>query len=135
MTDVAAVELGPEDADEYVELYCEFEWWDDRERADVEQALENTSLAVGLRSGWAFHPSKKSSVGRYAVLALPNTNAPCPLLLSKRASRLMIEANDERRSSPTNRRRRNGDAFGAIRVAATYHQQASRLPSQSTRVR
>ena len=51
MTDVAAVELGPGDADEYLALYRQFEWWGDRERADVEQALENTSLAVGLRDG------------------------------------------------------------------------------------
>jgi predicted GNAT family N-acyltransferase len=51
MTDVTAVELGTEDADELQALYDEYEWWVDRERAAVERALENTSLAVGLRDG------------------------------------------------------------------------------------
>jgi predicted GNAT family N-acyltransferase len=49
MTDATAVELGSEDAGEYLKLYREFEWWDDRERGDIERALENTSLAIGLR--------------------------------------------------------------------------------------
>lgn len=51
MTNVTPVELGPEDAEAYLELYREFEWWADREHAAVEKALENTSLAVGLRDG------------------------------------------------------------------------------------
>ena len=49
MTDLTIVELGPEDADDYLELYRGFEWWADRDRANVERALEHTPLAVGLR--------------------------------------------------------------------------------------
>jgi predicted GNAT family N-acyltransferase len=49
VTNRTTVELGPEDAGEYLRLYRGFEWWADREHADVEQALENTPLAVGLR--------------------------------------------------------------------------------------
>lgn len=48
MTDVTTVELGPEEAEAYLKLYHEFDWWADREHAAVEKALENTSLAVGL---------------------------------------------------------------------------------------
>lgn len=51
MTDATVVELGPEDTEEYLKLYREFEWWADREHGNVERALENTSLAIGLRDG------------------------------------------------------------------------------------
>jgi predicted GNAT family N-acyltransferase len=43
------VDLGHEDAGEYLRLYREYEWWADREHADVEHALAHTPLAVGLR--------------------------------------------------------------------------------------
>lgn len=49
MTDTTAAELGSEDAEACLQLYCQYGWWDDREHGDVEQALENTPLAVGLR--------------------------------------------------------------------------------------
>lgn len=49
MTDVTAVELGPEDADELRTLYGEYGWWDDRSLAGVKRALAHTPLAVGLR--------------------------------------------------------------------------------------
>jgi predicted GNAT family N-acyltransferase len=41
--------LGPEDAAEVAALYETYEWWADRDPADVERALANTDLAVGIR--------------------------------------------------------------------------------------
>jgi predicted GNAT family N-acyltransferase len=49
MTNVTTVELTHGNADELRALYDEYEWWADREHADVKQALEHTSLAIGLR--------------------------------------------------------------------------------------
>lgn len=45
------VDLGRDDADELLSLYREYGWWDDRERGNVEDALANTDLAVGVRDG------------------------------------------------------------------------------------
>lgn len=41
--------LGPEDAEDVHGLYASYEWWADRDVADVRTALENTDLAVGCR--------------------------------------------------------------------------------------
>lgn len=43
------VELDAGDADDLHALFGEYGWWDERERDDVERALANTDLAVGLR--------------------------------------------------------------------------------------
>lgn len=43
------VELSPEDAAELTSLYAGYEWWADREEAEVYKALEHTPLALGLR--------------------------------------------------------------------------------------
>lgn len=43
------VELDAADVDDLLRLYRGYGWWDDRERDDVERALANTDVAVGLR--------------------------------------------------------------------------------------
>jgi GNAT superfamily N-acetyltransferase len=43
------VELDAGDAGERHALFGEYGWWDERDRDDVERALSNTDLAVGLR--------------------------------------------------------------------------------------
>ena len=43
-------ELFPEDAPELTALYEEYEWWEDREVADVRAALADTEVALGVES-------------------------------------------------------------------------------------
>lgn len=41
-------ELTPADAPELCRLYEEYEWWEDREVPDIERALGETEVAVGI---------------------------------------------------------------------------------------
>ncbi|MFC7069381.1 GNAT family N-acetyltransferase [Halobaculum lipolyticum] len=43
------VDLAGDDTDDLLALFREYGWWDDRERDDVERALGNTDLAIGVR--------------------------------------------------------------------------------------
>lgn len=43
------IELSPADAPELTGLYAEYDWWANREKSEVREALEHTPLAVGLR--------------------------------------------------------------------------------------
>ena len=43
-------ELTPEDAPELTALYEEYEWWEDREVADVRGALADSEVALGVES-------------------------------------------------------------------------------------
>ena len=44
----AVRDLGPADAPALTALYADYEWWADREEADVRRALGETPVAVGL---------------------------------------------------------------------------------------
>lgn len=44
-------DLGPDDAPALTTLYSDYEWWADREVADVRAALDATEVAVGLEDG------------------------------------------------------------------------------------
>ncbi|UIP01047.1 GNAT family N-acetyltransferase [Halobaculum sp. CBA1158] len=43
------VALDADDTEDVLALYREYGWWDDRDRDDVERALANTDVGVGLR--------------------------------------------------------------------------------------
>lgn len=48
MSDVC--QLSPADAPELTALYREYDWWADRDAADVRRALTETEVAVGIES-------------------------------------------------------------------------------------
>ncbi|WP_458205933.1 GNAT family N-acetyltransferase [Haladaptatus sp. NG-SE-30] len=64
---MAIVEYGAT-AEELLELYREYEWWDDRDEADVRRALRNTDEVVLIRKdgegGGSEHDRDESGQGK-----------------------------------------------------------------------